>query len=82
MVVTPGDVEIARAHLVADVDVLAAPLDDAWMRDIGPTFVRADDGRLGAVDWVFNGWGQQEWADWDHDAEIAATRRRGVRAPS
>ncbi|MET0820773.1 MAG: agmatine deiminase family protein, partial [Aeromicrobium sp.] len=27
-------------------------------------------GRLGAVDWVFNGWGAQEWASWEHDATI------------
>ncbi len=71
MIVTPGDGAIARAHLVADVELVEAPLDDAWMRDIGPTFVLADDGRLGAVDWVFNGWGQQKWATWEHDARIA-----------
>jgi agmatine deiminase len=45
-------------------------IDDAWIRDAGPTFVRGADGRLGAVTWVFNGWGQQEWATWDHDAEL------------
>jgi agmatine deiminase len=42
------------------------------MRDIGPTFVLDDDGRLGAVDWVFNGWGAQEWAQWDKDELIAS----------
>jgi len=71
MIVMPGDGAIARAHLVADVELVEVPLDDAWMRDIGPTFVLADDGRLGAVDWVFNGWGQQKWATWEHDARIA-----------
>jgi agmatine deiminase len=45
------------------------------MRDIGPTFVVGEPGtsaagRLGAVDWVFNGWGQQSWARWDKDAAI------------
>ena len=35
------------------------PLDEFWMRDIGPTFVVDDErpGVLGAVDWIFNGWG-------------------------
>jgi agmatine deiminase len=40
------------------------------MRDIGPTFTR-DGTRLGAVDWVFNGWGAQRWAAWDRDARVA-----------
>jgi agmatine deiminase len=42
-------------------------LDDAWYRDIGPTFVLGPSG-LGAVNWVFNGWGQQDWATWEYDA--------------
>ncbi|HEV7166628.1 MAG TPA: agmatine deiminase family protein [Micrococcaceae bacterium] len=78
MVVTPDDVETARSYLADGVDLLVAPLDDAWMRDIGPTFVLddgvLDDGgpRLGAVDWVFNGWGQQDWASWGNDSKIGA----------
>ncbi len=32
----------------------------------------SDAGRLGAVDWVFNGWGAQPWASWEHDARIGA----------
>jgi agmatine deiminase len=73
MVVAPEAVDVARDHLGSDVRVLAAPLDDAWMRDSGPTFVLDEDGRLGAVDWVFNGWGAQEWASWGHDAAVART---------
>jgi agmatine deiminase len=73
MVVVPGDLAVARSHLHAEVELVPAALDDAWMRDIGPTFVRSADGtRLGAVDWVFNGWGGQAWASWEHDARIAA----------
>jgi agmatine deiminase len=70
MVVTPGDEAVAREFLIDAVQLHVAPLDDAWMRDIGPSFVVADDGRLGAVDWVFNGWGGQSWAVWEHDAAI------------
>jgi agmatine deiminase len=73
MVVAPGDVDIARGYLDDRVELVQAPLDDAWMRDIGPTFVHGDDGSLGAVDWVFNGWGAQSWATWEKDAEIART---------
>ncbi|WP_427015433.1 agmatine deiminase family protein [Pseudarthrobacter sp. P1] len=82
MVVAPGGEDVAREYLDPRVELRTAELDDAWMRDIGPTFV-LDDGdgggdaggrpRLGAVDWVFNGWGAQDWACWDHDAKIGAT---------
>jgi agmatine deiminase len=70
MVVDPPDLAEARRLLSEAVELVAAPLDDAWMRDIGPTFVLDDEGRLGAVDWIFNGWGRQEWASWAHDAGI------------
>lgn len=72
MVVVPEDLAVARAHLHPDVELLTASLDDAWMRDIGPTFVVGEGGQLGAVDWVFNGWGAQAWASWEHDARIGA----------
>lgn len=72
MVVDPADREVARRYLSAAIEIVEAPLNDAWMRDIGPTFVRGADGRLGAVDWVFNGWGAQEWASWERDRHIGA----------
>ena len=57
MVIDPGERAAAQRYLSADIDVVEAPLNDAWMRDMGPTFVHADDGSVAAVDWVFNGWG-------------------------
>ncbi|WP_327713362.1 agmatine deiminase family protein [Streptomyces sp. NBC_00464] len=70
MVVGPGQEDSARALLGPDVELAVRPLDDAWMRDIGPTFVT--DGReLAAVDWTFNGWGAQGWARWERDRHIA-----------
>lgn len=71
VVVDPADVAVARRYLAGEVELLEAPLDDAWMRDIGPTFVIDEDGTLGGVDWVFNGWGQQSWARWERDSAIA-----------
>ncbi len=67
---------VARADadrlLSGAVDVLEAPLDDFWMRDTGPTFVVDDvTGELGAVDWIFNGWGANAWSTWTRDALIA-----------
>nr|WP_241563012.1 agmatine deiminase family protein [Streptomyces sp. E1N211] len=68
----PGQSARARALLGPGVDTVERELDDAWMRDVGPTFLTDGTGRLAAVDWTFNGWGAQEWARWDHDAKIAA----------
>jgi len=62
---------IAREYLDPRVELVEASLNDAWMRDIGPTFVRKTEGGLAAVNWVFNGWGAQPWATWDKDSKIA-----------
>ncbi|KGJ72480.1 agmatine deiminase [Cryobacterium roopkundense] len=70
MVVDPRERAAATRYLSVDIEVLEAPLDDSWMRDIGPTFVHGPGGELGAVDWTFNGWGAQDWASWKEDAEI------------
>ena len=70
VVVNPGDEAVASRYLSGQIDRLVAPLNDAWMRDIGPSFVIGDDGTLGAVDFVFNGWGAQDWAEWDNDQHI------------
>ncbi|MFT4230883.1 MAG: agmatine deiminase family protein [Microbacterium sp.] len=75
MVVDPAERDRARRMLDPAIDVLEAPLDEFWMRDFGPTFVLDDErpGVLGAVDWIFNGWGAPEWAEWRLSAEIART---------
>ncbi|GGW74647.1 putative agmatine deiminase [Streptomyces lucensis JCM 4490] len=67
----PGQGDSARELLGPDVELVERQLDDAWMRDIGPTFVLDEEGRPAAVDWVFNGWGGQDWARWEHDSKIA-----------
>ncbi len=72
MVVDPSSLAHARRLLSSEIELLEAPLDDFWMRDIGPTFVLGADGSLGAVDWVFNGWGANSWSTWARDAEIGA----------
>lgn len=72
VVVDPVEVAAARRLLAPEIEILEAPLNDAWMRDIGPTFVHQADGSVAGVDWVFNGWGQCDWATWDRDELIAA----------
>ncbi|PDP85349.1 agmatine deiminase [Glycomyces fuscus] len=72
VVVAPGDAEAAAALLGPGIETAVVPLDDAWMRDSGLTFVHGSDGRVRGVDWVFNGWGAQEWAAWDSDRLVGS----------
>lgn len=72
VVVDPSDVDTARAWLDAGIEIVETPLDDSWMRDIGPTFVIGPTGEVAGIDWVFNGWGAQEWARWDKDSAVGS----------
>jgi agmatine deiminase len=72
VVVHPRDETVAPKYLDGAIEIRVREIDDAWIRDAGPSFVLGEDGSLGAVTWVFNGWGQQDWATWDHDATLAA----------
>jgi len=71
MLVRPEDAAAARELLDPRVQLDLVGLDDAWLRDSGPTFVRSGSGAVRAVDWTFNGWGAQSWAAWDQDALVA-----------
>lgn len=70
VVVHPRDRDVAPRYLDPAIEIRVREIDDAWIRDSGPTFV-TDGERLGAVTWVFNGWGEQEWASWEHDSTLA-----------
>lgn len=70
VVADPADAESARAGLSANITIVETPLDDAWLRDSGPTFVHEESGAVAAVDWIFNGWGGQNWAAWDNDQHV------------
>jgi agmatine deiminase len=73
VVVHPRDVRVAPRYLDGSIELYVREIDDAWIRDSGPTFVVDDKvpGRLGAVTWTFNGWGAQTWASWEHDSTLA-----------
>jgi agmatine deiminase len=65
----------ARALLPESVRVIELESDDAWMRDIGPTFVIDDSGARRGVDWEFNAWGGKEgglYPTWNRDEAVAA----------
>lgn len=73
ILVHPKDRAAASKHLSATVEQHVVEIDDAWMRDSGPTFVRnVRDGSLAAVSWIFNAWGGLTLADTSQDNRVAA----------
>jgi agmatine deiminase len=74
MGVSKRQMETVKKVLSADIHVVEIESDDAWMRDVGPTFVRHADGRVRGVDWEFNAWGGLEggiYHPWDNDEQVA-----------
>ena len=53
------------------IDLLPVPLDDSWIRDNGPIFVRDDSGEVAAVRFLFDGWNEQ-FTPYDKDAAVPA----------
>jgi len=68
--VSPRQLEFARAALLPHIRVVRMPSNDAWMRDVGPTFVVNAAGHRRGVDWRFNAWGGL-YADWARDDAVA-----------
>ena len=58
------------------VEIFLMETDDAWARDVAPTFVvRAQDGKVRAVNWEFNAWGGTVdglYASWEKDNAFAS----------
>jgi len=74
MGVSPANFEFARSQLPPHVRVIEITHDDAWMRDVGPTFVSDGKGTLRGVDWKFNAWGGLQgglFFPWDQDDLVA-----------
>jgi agmatine deiminase len=59
MVVAPDEAHTARPRLgdEVDIDIVKLPIDDAWLRDSGPIFVRTANGDRRGLHFLFNGWG-------------------------
>ena len=66
MVADPADEGDVRNRCGAGAEILAAPLDDSWIRDNGPAFVRDRTGHVAAVKFRFNAWGER-FAPYDSD---------------
>ncbi|MCR5155123.1 MAG: agmatine deiminase [Butyrivibrio sp.] len=54
--------------------ILPIDSDDAWARDVGPTFLTKKGRDIRAVNWAFNAWGGKVdglYASWDKDDKVA-----------
>ena len=75
MAVSDAQFEHARTVLPSAVRVVEISTDDAWIRDMGPTFVVDGAGGRRGIDWRFNAWGGLIgglYFPWDRDDRAAA----------
>ncbi|MEV6102203.1 agmatine deiminase family protein [Nocardia sp. NPDC051981] len=78
MLVRQDELEMARNLLGgANVELIVADLDDLWMRDTGPVFVRGNGTKAG-VDFNFNGWGGKQQHRRDAKVATVVDGRAGV----
>ena len=64
----------ARQQLPPAVKVVEMSSNDAWMRDVGPTFLVDARGQRRGTDWRFNAWGGLRgglYFPWDEDDRVA-----------
>src|SRR5580693_187963 len=74
MAVSDAQFEHCRSVLSPSIRVVEIATDDAWMRDIGPSFVIDAGGGRRGVDWRFNAWGGLDgglYFPWDRDDRAA-----------
>ena len=79
----PVSMGVSQRQLETAVKLLPPPItlvkmdsNDAWMRDVGPTFVTNTTGELRGVDWGFNAWGGLKgglYSPWDKDEQVAGS---------
>ena len=66
MLVAPADYDEAVSLLGGidahpyPIDLIEFPIDDLWLRDTGPTFVKRRSGELVGINFNFNGWGRKQ----------------------
>lgn len=64
----------ARQSLPANIRVVEMSSNDAWARDVAPTFVTDKNGTLRGINWYFNAWGglvDGLYFPWDKDNAMA-----------
>jgi agmatine deiminase len=76
MLVRSEDVEVATRKCGPKVTLVVQPVNDLWMRDTGPVFVKNNQATIAAVNFNFNGWGGKQ--EYDDDALVASYVARRV----
>lgn len=74
MLTDPAWEQTARSMLPEKIRVVPMESDDAWARDVGPTFVVNGKGDIRGVDWQFNAWGGTYdglYQNWAKDEQVA-----------
>ncbi len=74
----------AQPSLPHPIHLLPIASNDAWARDIAPTFVVNPQGALRAIDWQFNAWGGDYdglYSDYDQDDLLARRFAQHVEIP-
>lgn len=75
MLVSPDDREEAVRLLGGlelhnhPIELLEFAVDDLWIRDTAPTFVKDNSGKSHAIDFNFNGWGNKQ--EHEQDKQVA-----------
>lgn len=74
MCASASQYENARNSLPSNIRVVEMSNDDAWARDVMPTFVKNEKGELRGINWYFNAWGGMVdglYFPWDKDNLMA-----------
>jgi agmatine deiminase len=82
IVAKPADAAAAEVACGSHVEIFAAPIDDSWARDSGPTFLTGDG--VAGVSWQFNAWGGK-YEGYENDKALAGRileRERGKLFPA
>lgn len=79
VLVREEDHDLASRLCDRKVKLVVAPIDDLWMRDTGPVFVKEPSGRIGGVGFNFNGWGAKQAHA--QDAQVARFLCGRIEAP-
>jgi agmatine deiminase len=69
MLCNPDDTAEVKRRCGRGVQALPVRIDDSWMRDNGPTFVRNSAGEVAVVNFQFNAWGER-WHPHDSDNDV------------
>lgn len=75
---------LSKCDNYGNMQVLKIASDDAWARDVGPTFVRNREGKVQGISWSFNAWGgtcDGLYAHWEKDDLVAKEFCRQMKYP-